>query len=100
MSLHRSLSGFAQLGGGRLSGADAPYTEVVSDSRTLHAGQLFIALRGPSFNGRDFLTAALSAGAAGGVGDAAQPVALPQIVVADTQAALTRAAGAWRAEFS
>ena len=100
MSLRRSLSGFAQLCGGRLSGADAPYTEVVSDSRTLQAGQLFIALKGPNFNGRDFLAAALSAGAAGAVVDAAQPVGLPQIVVADTQAALTRAAGAWRAEFS
>ena len=100
MSLHRSLSGFAQLCGGRLSGADAPYTEVVSDSRTLQAGQLFIALKGPNFNGRDFLAAALAAGAAGAVVDAAQPVSLPQIVVADTQAALTRAAGAWRAEFS
>src|SRR6516165_8791614 len=100
MSLRRSLSGFAQLCGGRLSGADAPYTEVVSDSRTLQAGQLFIALKGPNFNGRDFLAAALAAGAAGAVVDAAQPVSLPQIVVADTQAALTRAAGAWRAEFS
>jgi len=84
MSLRRSLSGFAQLCGGRLSGADAPYTEVVSDSRTLQAGQLFIALKGPNFNGRDFLAAALSAGAAGAVVDAAQPVGLPQIVVADT----------------
>src|SRR6516225_4619842 len=100
MSLRRSLSGFAQLCGGRLSGADAPYTEVVSDSRTLQAGQLFVALAGPNFNGRDFLPAALAAGAAGAVVDAPQAVALPQIVVADTQAALTRAAGAWRAEFS
>src|SRR6516164_9127700 len=99
MSLHRSLSGFAQLCGGRLSGADAPYTDVVSDSRTLQSGQLFVALNGPNFNGRDFLAAALAAGAAGAVVDRAQPLALAQIVVADTQAALTRAAGSWRASF-
>src|SRR6516165_7428941 len=99
MSLRRSLSGFAQLCGGRLSGADAPYTDVVSDSRTLQSGQLFVALNGPNFNGRDFLAAALAAGAAGAVVDRAQPLALAQIVVADTQAALTRAAGSWRASF-
>jgi UDP-N-acetylmuramoyl-tripeptide--D-alanyl-D-alanine ligase len=73
---------------------------VVSDSRTLQSGQLFLALKGPNFNGRDFLTAALAAGAAGAVVDRAQPLALAQIVVADTQAALTRAAGSWRASFN
>jgi UDP-N-acetylmuramoyl-tripeptide--D-alanyl-D-alanine ligase len=100
MSPARTLASFAQACGGRLSGADAPYTDVVSDSRTLQSGQLFVALKGPNFNGRDFLTAALAAGAAGAVVDRAQPLALAQIVVADTQAALTRAAGSWRASFN
>ncbi len=100
MSFTRSLSGFARACGGRLTGADGPYTEVVSDSRTLQSGQLFVALKGPNFNGRDFLGAALSAGAAGAVVDAAQPLALPQIVTDDTQAALTRAARSWRASFT
>ncbi len=100
MSFTRSLSGFARACGGRLTGADGPYTEVVSDSRTLQRGQLFVALKGPHFNGRDFLAAALTAGAAGAVVDAAQPLALPQIITDDTQAALTRAAGSWRASFS
>src|SRR6201993_3685023 len=100
MSPPRTLGSFAQACGGRLSGADAPYTDVVSDSRTLQSGQLFVALKGPNFNGRDFLAAALGAGAAGAVVDSAQPLALPQIVVADTQAALTRAAGRWRANFN
>ena len=99
MSFTRSLSGFARACGGRLTGADGPYTDVVSDSRTLHSGQLFVALRGPSFNGRDFLPAALAAGAAGAVVDAAQPLALPQIVTDDTQTALARAARSWRASF-
>jgi UDP-N-acetylmuramoyl-tripeptide--D-alanyl-D-alanine ligase len=98
--MKRTLAQFAQLCGGRLRGADAAYTDVVSDTRTLKRGQLFVALRGENFNGSDFLTAALAAGAAGAVVDALQPVALPQIVVADTQAALTRAARAWREGFS
>jgi UDP-N-acetylmuramoyl-tripeptide--D-alanyl-D-alanine ligase len=99
MSLPRTLGAFAQACGGRLTGGDGPYTEVVSDSRTLQSGQLFVALKGPNFNGRDFLAAALTAGAAGAVVDQAQPLTLPQIVVADTQTALTRAAGRWRANF-
>jgi len=100
MSFTRSLSGFARACGGRLTGADGPYTEVASDSRTLQRGQLFVALRGPNFNGRDFLAAALAAGAAGAVVDAAQPLALPQIVTDDTQVALTRAARSWRTHFN
>ena len=99
MTFTRTLGAFARACGGRLAGADGPYTEVVSDSRTLQKGQLFVALKGPNFNGRDFLGAALGAGAAGAVVEAAQPLALPQIVVADTQAALTRAARSWRAAF-
>jgi UDP-N-acetylmuramoyl-tripeptide--D-alanyl-D-alanine ligase len=97
--MRRTLAEFARLCGGRLAGADAAYTDVVSDTRTLSSGQLFVALHGPRFNGNDFVPAALAAGAAGAVVDAAQPAALPQIVVGDTQAALERAARAWRAQY-
>ena len=71
-----------------------------SDSRTLAPGQLFVALRGPSFDGNDFVAAAHAAGAAGARGErGAAAAALPQIVVRDTQAALEQAARAWRAHF-
>src|SRR5215469_16762009 len=96
----RRLSEFARLCGGRLNGADTPYGDVVSDSRTLQPGQLFVALKGPNFDGHQFVAAALAAGAAGAVVDTLQGVALPQIVVADTQVALVRAARAWRAAFT
>jgi UDP-N-acetylmuramoyl-tripeptide--D-alanyl-D-alanine ligase len=97
--MKRTLAEFARLCGGRLSGADAPFSDVVSDSRTLAAGQLFVALSGPKFDGNDFVAAAHAAGAAGAVVSAAQPATLPQIVVRDTQAALEQAARAWRAHF-
>ncbi|HUA88960.1 MAG TPA: UDP-N-acetylmuramoyl-tripeptide--D-alanyl-D-alanine ligase [Steroidobacteraceae bacterium] len=97
--MKRTLAEFARLCGGRLEGADGPFTEVGSDTRTLKRGQLFIALSGPNFNGHDYVGAALNAGAAAAVVSSLQPVRLPQIVVADTQAALTRAARAWRAQF-
>jgi len=97
--MKRTLAEFARLCGGRLTGTDATFTDVVSDSRTLAAGQLFVALSGPKFDGNDFVAASHAAGAAGAVVSAAQPVALPQIVVRDTQAALEQASRAWRAHF-
>ena len=97
--MKRTLAEFAQLCGGRLEGADAAFTDVVSDSRTLKRGQLFVALSGPNFNGNDFVGAALNAGAAGALVTAVQPARLAQIVVSDTQVALERAARAWRALF-
>ena len=98
--MKRTLSGFAQACGGRLSGADAAYTDVVSDSRLLEAGQLFVALKGPTFNGNEFVGAARERGAVGALVEAAQSVPLPQIVVSDTQLALSRAAASWREGFS
>jgi UDP-N-acetylmuramoyl-tripeptide--D-alanyl-D-alanine ligase len=95
----QTLSHFAQLCGGKLKGADAPYTAVSSDTRSLGNGALFVALRGPNFDGNQFVGAALAAGAAGAVVDSEQPAALSQIVVADTQVALERAGHGWREQF-
>jgi UDP-N-acetylmuramoyl-tripeptide--D-alanyl-D-alanine ligase len=98
--MKRTLAEFARACGGRLSGADGAFTEVVSDSRKLTAGQLFVALAGPNFDGASFVAAAAASGAAGALVSAAQPLPLPQIVVPDTQAALERAARAWRGRFT
>ena len=98
--MRRTLAEFARACGGTLKGADAAFTDVVSDSRTLKAGQLFIALHGPNFDGHDFLKQSAQAGAAGALVASAQPLALPQILVADTQAALERAGRAWREAFT
>jgi len=99
-ALQRTLAHFAHACGGRLHGADAAFTDVVSDSRSLKPGELFIALKGPNFDGHQFLPAAKSAGAAGALVAAAQPVELPQVIVEDTQAGLERAARVWRAAFA
>ena len=97
--MKRTLGDFAQACGGTLQGADRDYKAVSSDTRTLAKGDLFIALRGPQHNGNDFVGAAMAAGATGAVVDTAQHAAIPQIVVSDTQAALERAAHAWRLQF-
>ena len=70
-------------------GADFTARDVSTDSRNLRAGELFIALRGPNFRGEDFLPAAKAQGAVAAIVAEYQPdVDLPQIVVADTLAAL------------
>jgi UDP-N-acetylmuramoyl-tripeptide--D-alanyl-D-alanine ligase len=98
--MRRTLTEFARSCGGELSGADRAFTGVSTDTRTLKPGDLFVALRGPRFNANDFVSAAESAGAAGAVVDTRVDRALSQIVVRDTQAALTQGAAAWRAQFS
>ena len=98
--MNRTLLEFAQSCGGTLRGADRAYTGVSTDTRTLKAGELFVALRGPRFNANDFVAAAEAAGAAGAVVDSPVERPLAQVVVPDTQAALTTSAAAWRAQFS
>ena len=95
-----TLANIAQLCGGRLEGADATFTSVSSDTRTLGKDALFVALRGPNFNGNEFVAAAAASGACGALVDAQQAVALPQIVVTDTQVALERAGNGWREQFA
>ena len=48
--------------GGR---GETPVRDVVTDSRAMAAGDVFVALRGPNFDGHSFAAEALSRGAAG-----------------------------------
>ena len=66
-------------------------TGVSIDSRTLEAGDLFVALRGPNHDGHDFVGAALDRGAAAAMMDrevAGVAVTAPMLRVADTLAGL------------
>lgn len=95
--IRATLSEAASAMGGSLLGADAAFAGVSTDSRALPGGALFFALRGEHFDGHRFVDAAALRGAAAAVVE--QPVAgatLPQIVVADTLAALAALAAHWR----
>ena len=110
--MKRELLDAARVMGGTLVGANAPFDVVSTDSRTLIPGALFVALRGPNFDGGEFVAAAAARGAvaavvekpvSGDLPDAAAPpaaAALPQIVVADTLRALQQLAAAWRNDFA
>ena len=82
--------------GGRLAGGDAAFAGVSTDSRTVERGQLFVALRGERFDGHAFVAAAAERGAAGALVEKSVETRLPQVVVRDSQAALTELARAWR----
>ncbi len=97
--MKRSLAHFASAMGGTLVGADAAFGAVSTDSRSLNAGDLFVALVGPNFDGHDFVAPAAERGAVAAVVSRRLATSLPQIVVDDTLSALQRAAESWRAQF-
>jgi UDP-N-acetylmuramoyl-tripeptide--D-alanyl-D-alanine ligase len=80
---------------------DAEVLRVVTDSRSIAPGDLFVALRGAKFDGGAYAAQALGAGAVGVVLDATQAPELTQAIrVADTRLALGQLAARWRARFS
>jgi UDP-N-acetylmuramoyl-tripeptide--D-alanyl-D-alanine ligase len=83
---------------GRL-GAPFSATGVSIDSRSVARGDLFVALKGPSFDGHDYVASALAAGAAGALVSsipADVPAEAPLVLVADTFVALQDLAAAAR----
>ena len=74
---------------------------IQTDSRRLEAGSVFLALRGDNFNGHDYLGQVAAAGAVAAIVE--QPdtsVALPQVALGDTRAALLILGRAWRKQFA
>jgi UDP-N-acetylmuramoyl-tripeptide--D-alanyl-D-alanine ligase len=92
----------ALLPGSVLHGDPAtPIARVHTDTRTLQAGDLFVALRGERFDAHDFLPQAAAAGAVAVlVQQGIDTCGLPGLVVSDTRAALGWLASGWRARFS
>jgi UDP-N-acetylmuramoyl-tripeptide--D-alanyl-D-alanine ligase len=80
--------------GGRAAAPPLPgarrFSGVSIDSRTVSPGDLFVAIKGPRFDGHDFLAAAAERGALAAVvhREAPAPERFPLLRVADTTAAL------------
>lgn len=84
----------------RLLGDDAAIARVVTDSRKLQPGDLFVALRGENFDGHDFLQMAARQGAMAAVVERPDPsLALPQLVVTNALLALGQIAALNRSAF-
>jgi UDP-N-acetylmuramoyl-L-alanyl-D-glutamate--2,6-diaminopimelate ligase len=82
-------------------GADLRVSGLALDSRALRPGDLFFALRGQRYDGREFLAAAAAAGAVAALVDAAAPAPgapLPVFAVADLAQRISAIAGRFYGE--
>ncbi len=94
------LSEIAQVTGGILQGEDASFSNVSTDTRTLAAGDLFVALSGENFDGNSFAEVAANKGATGALVSRFCSVDLPQVRVPDTLKALGQLAVLNRSKFT
>lgn len=87
------------------NGLDAYFTGVSTDSRTVRAGDLFIALSGEKFDGHKFVVGAIEKGAVAAMvkaqaGDGDLMPGKPLMRVADTRLGLGQLAASWRQRFA
>ena len=93
---HRLLPGSTLVGD-----PATPLLRVHSDTRTLRAGDLFVALKGERFDAHDFLPQARAAGAVAAIAERGLAEAgLAGLQVADSRAALGTLGANWRARMS
>ncbi len=95
-----TLSAAATSMHGQLIGGDRIFDGVSTDTRTIRSGELFVALQGPNFDGRDYVMLAGEKGAAAAVVKAKVDGGIAQITVDDTRFALGQLGAAWRRDQS
>ncbi|MCE5976416.1 UDP-N-acetylmuramoyl-tripeptide--D-alanyl-D-alanine ligase [Pseudomonas sp. JR33AA] len=95
-----SLSQLTTALDGQLIGGDATFAGVSIDSRSVSAGQLFVALAGPRFDGHDYLADVKAKGAVAALVEReVAGVDLPQLLVKDCRLALGQLGALNRAAF-
>ena len=96
--IERTLKQIAEWCGGSVDSSFAGLTVhgVSTDTRKIEAGQLFVPLRGERFDGHDYISAALAAGAAAVLTEKPLPADVPAIQVEDTLRALGQLAASYR----
>ena len=97
------LSIAARAIGAELRGDDAQVTRVTTDSRDVRSGDLFVAIKGPRFDGHDFVEQAVADGAMAMMVSASSgtnKLLAPALIVDDVRLAYGRLAAWWRTLFS
>ena len=89
------MSQVAQALGATLHGDDVMMTGVSKDTRDIHTGDLYVALKGERFDGHQFVAEANSSGAVAALVSDAVPLDVPQVQVDDTRIALGQLAAHW-----
>lgn len=77
-------------------GRDVSFAGVSTDSRVPSAGGLFVALKGPRFDGHEFVDQAGDGGAVAAMVSRNVGTSLPLLIVRDTRTALGSLGAAWR----
>jgi UDP-N-acetylmuramoyl-tripeptide--D-alanyl-D-alanine ligase len=90
------MSQVAQALGATLHGEDVMMTGVSKDTRDIHAGDLYVALKGERFDGHQFVAEASLSGAVAALVSDDLSLDVPQVQVADTRIALGQLAAHWR----
>lgn len=83
---------------GNLHGIDTLFRGVSTDTRTLREGELFFALHGPNFDGREFVATAATKRAVAAVVEESVDTEIANITVSDTRIALGKLAASWRTQ--
>lgn len=84
-----------------LRGADAAFSGCNTDSRTIEAGEMFIALRGERFDGHEYINQAIERGASAAMVDRELAYqTFPTLLVDDTRKGMGRLARRWREAFA
>jgi len=86
--INLALSAIAAQLNSKWQGDDVVITDVSTDTRTIKAGDLFIALSGDNFDANSFVATAAEQGAIAAIVTKKQAVDIPQIVVKDSRIAL------------
>ncbi len=99
--MQADLAEFVSAIPGATLSAPARFRGVSTNSQTMEAGNLFVALRGERFDAHDFLADVVARGAAAVVVDRVPAAfSLPALVVPDTRHALGQIAQVWRRRFA
>ncbi len=100
LNMHLSLAQVASVLNVDLIGEDCEFSQVSINTRTLEAGDLFVAIKGDNFDAHDYVQQAEDRGACGLVVEKPVDSTLPQIVVADSRIALGDIASLWSSAFT
>jgi UDP-N-acetylmuramoyl-tripeptide--D-alanyl-D-alanine ligase len=84
---------------GQVSGGDPQFRGCSIDTRELHSGEMFIALRGRHADGHDYLTHARERGASAALVERSCAQPLPQLRVNDARRGMGHLAAHWRRSF-
>jgi UDP-N-acetylmuramoyl-tripeptide--D-alanyl-D-alanine ligase len=104
------LSQAAKILGGTVIGPDVAFTSVSTDSRSISAGNIFIALQGDRFDGSEYVDSAVEKGAVAALVNSVsyhrhkashgELVKCPLLLVEDTRLSLGQLAAYWRKQFN